>query len=945
MKKITNILSLFLIIGIITLLTACTLDISSDSYTVSFVVNSDDITTKKLTYAKDSEITLDDINEDVFNNTTPTKAGYTMDTWYTTKDYSKEVTFPMKVTQKTSIYLKWIENAKDSNDDSSTNGSGDNNSTGESTNNGSNNNSSTGGSTETVTYKVEFYDGTTKLSEQTVEKDDYAEELLTSITNKTGYTFVGWYTDSNLTTAFNLATTKITSNIKLYAKYTLNVSSTSLNISAYGGYNEGAYVEFEKVSGASLSNYEVYYQKSNASTATKIDSQLIREGAGAIRADIVGLSKGTYTITVKVSGTDLTESKTVTVTEYDRSGYAHFNTSTGVGAYNNDGTLKSNAVVVYVNEENKNTVTAKLGSKTYTGLVNIIQNQKNSNYPLVIRILGTVGAATWNEIEYNGQDPLANELIKDSSGSVLKETLSSVDDIVAKGLNTLNTTKYSALNGLTNKLKYSSSEYDSYWNMCDVSSAENVTIEGIGPNAGIFQWGFTWKNCSYVEVRNLTFEDYTEDACSFEGSQTSATSISQFETGHIWVHHNTFNMGVNYWDVCSEQDKHDGDGSTDIKGNIYTTFSYNRYYQCHKTGLVGGSDAVTSASVTFHHNYYDDCASRLPLGRQANMHIYNNYYYSCSTTMDIRANAYVFSESNYFEQSTLPKVSDGYVKKSSTYYDAAVKSYNDYTVNCTTASGYSNYYINANDDGSSSSTRTALGTYTKVTDRTATVTSGNIFAPNFDTSTSLFYYDSTNKKSDVTVMTEAASVKDFVKANAGAMTGTFVGTGGSSDDSGDSGDSGSTGGSVTTGDTVILTFNDFTTGDITSTTTLNNMTLIVNTKTVAIAEFSEAITINNQTINKYVAFGGGASYTDGCVKFTTSASANITCYYSSGGSSQRYAAIFNESGKIATATTPTTASSATTIVNYTFSNIEAGSYAIGSSGSGINIVAIVIEYN
>lgn len=860
-----------------------------------------------------------------------------MDKWYTTKDYTIEVTFPMKVTQKTTIYLKWIEDAKDSTDDS-----GNNNSTGDSNNTGSSNNNSTGGSTATVTYKVEFYDGTNKLSEQTVEKDDYAEELLSSLTNKTGYTFAGWYTDSDLTTAFNLATTKITSNIKLYAKYTLNVASTSLNISAYNGYNEGAYVEFEKVEGANLSNYEVYYQKSNASTATKIDSQLIREGEGAIRADIVGLSKGTYTITVKVSGTDLSESKTVTVTEYDRSGYAHFNATEGVGAYNNDGTLKTNAVVVYVNEENKNTVTAKLGSKTYTGLVSIIQNQKNSNYPLVIRILGTVGAATWNEIEYNGKDPLANSLIKDSSGSVLKETLSSVDAIVAKGLNTLNTSQYSALNGLTNKLKYSSSEYDSYWNMCDVSKVENVTIEGIGPNAGIFQWGFTWKNCSYIEVRNLTFEDYTEDACSFEGSQTSATSISQFETGHIWVHHNTFNMGVNYWDVCSEQDKHDGDGSTDIKGNIYTTFSYNHYYQCHKTGLVGGGDDVTSASITFHHNYYDDCSSRLPLGRQANMHIYNNYYYSCSTTMDIRANAYVFSEANYFEQSTLPKVSDGYVKKSTTYYDAAVKSYNDYTVNCTTASGSSNYYVNANDDGSGS--RTALGTYTKVTDRTTTVTSGHIFAPNFDTSTSLFYYDSTNKKSDVTVMTEAASVKDFVKANAGAMTGTFVGTGGSSDDNGDSDDSGSTSGgsSSTVESTQYITFNNLSKGTYSNTLTGSNYSISATStdnKTVTVYECS--LELNGQSVTKYVSLNGGGSESYRSIHFTTTKKANITVYFNSGSGSDRTLKLATGSTVIGNTTTTTGSS---TPISHKFENVAAASYYICSNGSGIDVHMIIIEY-
>ena len=51
----------------------------------------------------------------------------------------------------------------------------------------------------------------------------------------------------------------------------------------------------------------------------------------------------------------------VEVTEHDRSGYAHFNNESGVGAYNNDGTLKSNAVVVYITEEKR------LYSETVTG--------------------------------------------------------------------------------------------------------------------------------------------------------------------------------------------------------------------------------------------------------------------------------------------------------------------------------------------------------------------------------------------------------------------------------------------------------------------------------------------------------------------------------------------------------------------------------------------------
>ena len=67
------------------------------------------------------------------------------------------------------------------------------------------------------------------------------------------------------------------------------VASGSLEISGFGGYEEGAYVEFKQVSG--VSSYTVEYKKAGASSFTAIDSELIRVGKdGTVRADIVGVS-------------------------------------------------------------------------------------------------------------------------------------------------------------------------------------------------------------------------------------------------------------------------------------------------------------------------------------------------------------------------------------------------------------------------------------------------------------------------------------------------------------------------------------------------------------------------------------------------------------------------------------------------------------------------------
>ena len=449
---------------------------------------------------------------------------------------------------------------------------------------------------------------------------------------------------------------------------------------------------------------------------------MIRENNDTIRCDILGLSKGVYTVKIETLNSTTKYSSTIdniNVINFDRSGFAHYKSSNAIGAYNNDGTLKSNAIVVYVNEANKNTVTAKIGSTTYTGIVKILQAQSKSNVPLNIRIIGTVGAATWNQISYS-KDKLKAEDIKGLNGKALSKESMNESSIISSGYNTLDTSKYSKLNNLTNNIKYESDDncFDSYYNMCDISSAKNVTIEGIGTDARIFQWGFTWKNSSFIEVRNLTFEDYPEDACSFEGSDES-TTISGFSTGNIWFHNNNVLQGYNYWDVSYEQDKHEGDGGVDLKRNRDITISYNYFQECHKTGLVGGGETQKTANITFHHNFYDKCGSRLPLGRQATMHMYNNYYYgSTGTNMSIRAGGYAFIENSVFENCKNPV-------ETQTKEDnkrGVVKSYNNSFINC---SGTNNATI--------------------VSSRTQTVDNDNIYNKTFDTDSSFFYYDKTNK--------------------------------------------------------------------------------------------------------------------------------------------------------------------------------------------------------
>ena len=632
---------------------------------------------------------------------TPTKSGYTFIGWYTSKDSKTKFDFNTSITSNITLYAMFEK--------------------------------------DPVYYTVTFdIDGVTTTSK--VVENNKVEEPTTP--TKTGYVFKGWYENINDESSFDF-NTEITSNIYLYALFEKAISNT------YGSYEEGAYVEW---SDTSLANVSVSYKKVTDDAYTRVDTELIRLDTTnkKIRCDIVGLEKGEYIIKCTKSDNTSFTTDAITVTSYDRSGYAHFayssdstgiNVTDGIGAYTNSGSLKSNTTVVYVTDETKNTVTANIAGKTYTGLVSILQAQKKSSTPLDIRIIGTVSAATWNKIDYkvNGVTSITPDDVIGANSEALGKTNYTQEAIIKAGYNTLDTTYYSELNGLTNSIKYDSSkkEFDSYYNMLDIKEVKNVTVEGIGVDATIFQWGFTWKNSSSIEIRNLTFDDYTEDACSFEGSDDSKT-ISGFKTGHIWVHNNQFNEGINYWDVCNEQDKHEGDGATDFKKNAFITLSYNHYIKNHKTGLVGGSNSQHTACITFHHNYYEECSSRLPLARQANMHMYNNYYYkSSSYSMSIRANAYAFLENNYFECGQNPYE----LQTSTDYGNGYVKALNNIFDNVSiTADTY--YKVN------------------NVTQREETVENTNIYSTTFDTDSTIFYYDSTSKVSNVEVLHTAEEAKD-----------------------------------------------------------------------------------------------------------------------------------------------------------------------------------------
>ena len=131
----------------------------------------------------------------------------------------------------------------------------------------------------------------------------------------------------------------------------------SVTITESAGWLESAYAKWEPI--ANADSFCVYYTGGGI-TDKQIDVQLIRKYETYYRADVLGLKAGTYTlkiVPVLANGTkgEGTSTPNLVVKAHDRSGFAHSASSphsTASGAYNEDGTLKAGAEVIYVTAQN-----------------------------------------------------------------------------------------------------------------------------------------------------------------------------------------------------------------------------------------------------------------------------------------------------------------------------------------------------------------------------------------------------------------------------------------------------------------------------------------------------------------------------------------------------------------------------------------------------------------
>ena len=380
--------------------------------------------------------------------------------------------------------------------------------------------------------------------------------------------------------------------ISAYAKDGSVASQSQVTVSSRecSGWYESAYVEWQPVDGAKSYNVYIKGETEADSAYKKLDDELIRQYPDYWRADAPGLKAGKYMFKVEAV-TDSTTASIVTsaveVMSYDRSGYGFVN-GTSSGAYNEDGTLKDNAVVLYITENTKDTVSLDVvtGSKgevtSYTGLQAILYGFKKGkdSRPLDVRLVGNI------------------------------TDLKSMDkgDIVIDGCK----------NG--------------------------ITFEGIGEDATANGWGLRVKGSSNVEIRNLAYMNCDSD----EGDDVGL----QQDNDHVWVHNCDFFYGHAGSDADQKKGDGALDTKTSTyvthsynhfydtgKSNLQgmkseTTSNYITYHHNWYDHADSRCPRIRTCTVHVYNNYYDG-NSKYGIGATMGSSVFseNNYYRNCKFPM------------------------------------------------------------------------------------------------------------------------------------------------------------------------------------------------------------------------------------------------------------------------------------------------------------------------
>ena len=351
-----------------------------------------------------------------------------------------------------------------------------------------------------------------------------------------------------------------------------------IQITEAKGWQKSAYLKWAPFEGAS--SYNVYVDDK------KIDAQLVRQYKSYYRADVLGLKEGTYSVKVvpvNADGKEIAGANTASnlvVKSYNREGFAHFKYD-GVGAYNNDGTLKAGAKVLYITAKTAKTVSTTVNTgklETITGLQSIIDaySKGKDTTPIAFRIIGKVNLSDLDHIS------------------------SSAEGLQIKG------------------------------------AMMNMTFEGVGDDATVYGFGFLLREAESVEFRNFAIMRCLDDAMSldtnnshvwihnmdlFYGKKGSAADQAKGDgtvdikgdSKYVTVAYNRFwdNGKASMCGMKSETGENwityhhnwfDHSDSRMARVRTMSVHMYNNYYQhCD----VYGIGATSGSSIFMESNYFD----------------------------------------------------------------------------------------------------------------------------------------------------------------------------------------------------------------------------------------------------------------------------------------------------------------------------------------------------
>lgn len=351
-----------------------------------------------------------------------------------------------------------------------------------------------------------------------------------------------------------------------------------IQITEAKGWQESAYLKWAPFEGAS--SYNVYVDDK------KIDAQLVRQYKSYYRADVLGLKEGTYSVKVvpvNAEGKEIAGANTASnlvVKSYNREGFAHFKYA-GVGAYNNDGTLKAGAKVLYITAKTAKTVSTTVNTgkpETITGLQSIIDaySKGKDKTPIAFRIIGKINLSDLDHIS------------------------SSAEGLQVKG------------------------------------AMMNMTFEGVGDDATVYGFGFLLREAESVEFRNFAIMRCLDDAMSldtknyhvwvhnmdlFYGKKGSAADQAKGDgtvdikgdSKYVTVAYNRFwdNGKASMCGMKSETGENwityhhnwfDHSDSRMARVRTMSVHMYNNYYQHND---VYGIGATSGSSIFMESNYFD----------------------------------------------------------------------------------------------------------------------------------------------------------------------------------------------------------------------------------------------------------------------------------------------------------------------------------------------------